>query len=111
MTNLQSFKEEANLNLIGETTVWDFHNVVIDNVAMKKGTNLNKLLCGLKKSVAGKSSNGMVTIYVYQIGRSQHSASKVAVFDGIVQLGDISTSLYYSKRLGEVNLKMDCFND
>ena len=102
MTNLQSLLDGAKgLQVVARTTVWDFHNCDhLDNLAKKPNTNIGKLVADLKS----KGEKGAFTLFVDQIGRSAHSASRVVVLRGITNVNEIG-SFYYSKRLGEVFIK------
>ena len=98
MRNLNSLlNQDKNLKLVGYTSVWNFHTCDhLGNLAKKKGTNINKAVEEMKKT--GKK--GSFTLYVDSIGRSGHSASRVAILEGVSNV-DTLGSFYYSSRLGE----------
>jgi len=104
MTILNYFTEKSGLEVIGCSSVWNYHGIdSLFNVAMKKGSNLNSSLAAIKKS----GYEGIVTLYVTSIGRSQHSASTVHIFKGVVNSNSMGSDAY-SKRTDEVRL--DIFN-
>ena len=99
MTNLKVLQNSA-LSLkevVGFSSVWDFHAADhLDNLVKKKGSNLFKFV-ELMKS---KGKKGAFTMYVDNIGRSAHSASRVVILKGITSCEEMG-SHYYSKRMGE----------
>lgn len=102
MDNLKALLKRAkNLEIVGFTTVWNYHRADhLDNLAKKKGTNINKAVEKIKED----GYKGPLTIYVARIGRSAHSTSTVAILKGLTSLDEIGSD-YYSKRLGEVFIK------
>ena len=98
MNNLNALLNKCkDLELVGFTTVWNYHNADhLDNLAKKKGTNISKSINELKE----KGMKGWFTLFVTQIGWTAHSASKVAILKGITNIDE--TSYYYTKRIGEV---------
>ena len=99
MTNLNTLLNTAkNLKVVGYSSLWNFHGSNhLDNLAKKKGTNLNNSIESLKK----QGKKGAFTIYVSQIGRSQHSKSEVVILEGLTNSSEIGSS-YYTKRMGEI---------
>lgn len=102
MTNLQHLISRTNLKVLAVSSVWAFHNIdSLDNVAMRKGSNLNSKLVSLKKG----GLDGMVTLYADSIGRSGHSETSVTVLQGVTNRD--ACCEYYSKRMGEINLDIN----
>lgn len=101
MTNLQSFLSSAPSlgNIVGFTTVWNFHHVHVGEIARKKGTNINTFIEKMKK----EGLKGGFTLYVDQIGWSGHSASRVAVIEGTTN--DEECGQYHSTRVCEIFIK------
>ena len=98
MTKLDRFEENTGLTSIGHSSVWNFHNVVIDNVALNSNSNLNKSL----KELKGNGVTGIVTLYVDGIGRSQHDESSVHIFEGTTDSDNCPG--YLGSRIGEVRM-------
>lgn len=98
MNRINRFKKETGLELIAESTVWNFHSVDFNNFAFMKTSNVYFQCLDLKR----KGVKGMVTVIISSIGRSQHSASTVAIFKGTTSSQEYSG--YYMKGHGEVNL-------
>ncbi len=81
MTKLEVFAKNTGLKLVATTTVWNVHSVCLADVAKKKGSNLN----GEFKALAKQGKTGGFTLVVGCIGRSQHSATEVGIFEGVIE--------------------------
>jgi len=95
--------KDLKLNKISETTVWNYHNIILADVGFRKGSNLNKKL----KELYEKGIRGMVTIYVEAIGSSAHNASRLGIYEGTTNISNFN--MYYSNRHAEY--RMDMFNE
>ena len=85
MTKLEFFAKETGLKLVEKTTVWNIHQADhLSNLAKKKGTNLNKTFSDMKK----RGLKGGFTLVVGRIGRSQHSATEIGIFEGVTNVFD-----------------------
>lgn len=95
--NIQHF---IDANQCGEplalTTVWDFHNIHLNHLVTNKNSNIYKVLKRLDVQ-----PHEYITLYVYSIGRSQHSESKVAVFLG--SHGDIYSNRIWMGSVEEID--------
>lgn len=97
--NLVRFQKETGLELIGTTTVWNFHGIDhLVSVGMNKQSNLHAELKHIYKEY-----DGIITVFVSQIGRSAHSATIVGIYKGATNLENCS--YYYSKRCDEFTAK------
>lgn len=101
-TNEKKFEQASGLKLLAKSSVWNFRGVDLRSVAFSKKSNLNKSLNSLKSS----GITGIVTLYVDQIGRSQHNESSVSIFLGETSVDVVGTSIYYGKRFVEINLDL-----
>mgnify|MGYP003635878239 FL=1 len=102
MTTLTAFQESSKLELIEYSSVWNFHGTSLYSALNRKGSNLNNSLLAIRES----GYNGLVTLYVTKIGRSQHSKSEVCIFKGVTNLEAVSTSVYYSQRHEEARIDL-----
>ena len=80
MTKLELFEKESGLKLIAKTTVWNLYGISsLASVAKTKGSNLHKEFKEMKKD----GMTGGFTLVVGCIGRSQHCATEVGIFQGV----------------------------
>ena len=68
-----------NLKHLDSSTVWNYHSVDLKKLGFNKNSNLNKSLAALYK----KGKRGKVTVVLTCIGREQHSASFIKIFEGV----------------------------
>lgn len=66
-----------NLKYLDSSTVWNYHSVDLSKVGFNKNSNLNKSLAAL----CSNGHKGKVTVVVTCIGRNQHSASSIKIFE------------------------------
>ena len=102
MSIATDFQEVSNLELIGHSSVWNFHGTRLHNAAHRKGSNLNNSLLAIREG----GYNGIVTLYATKIGRNQHHKSEVCIFKGVTNLDAVSSLVYYSSRHEEVRIDL-----
>lgn len=94
---MSSLKNLPELKLHSHTTIWNWHRCGgLVAAGYNKTSNLYKKLQEIKAS----GYRGMVTFNVSCIGRSGHSASKVEVYLGTVNVSKHG-STFYSERNAE----------
>lgn len=102
MNKLDYFSKETGLELIADSSVWNYHGIDnLFNVANRKGSNLYKSIMALKTA----GYRGGVTIVAGCIGRSQHNETSLGIFRGITSINEYGG--YYSKSCDEVFITDD----
>jgi len=92
-----SIRDLPELEFHSETTVWNFHRCGgLIAVGYNKKSNIYKKL----EEIRATGYKGCVTFNIKSIGRSGHSASKVEVFLGCVDVS-LHGSAYFSNRNAE----------
>ena len=99
MTKLQNFAEATGLEMIGTSSVWNYHATDFNALGYVKSSNVYKELLDLKR----QGVKGMVTIVVGCIGRSQHSKTEIGIFKGVVKTDDL---YLWGAGHGEVKLEL-----